>query len=212
MPNINLIAARRSEKKRLERNTRQLFFGLTAEVGALVLLASYIGARQITLRSSLGSADAKLARLQPTLGRIAEVEKATSALKPKLDTLQTAKEDTLRWRAMLQIVAQSVPSNAWLSGITSANIGDDTMISLTGTAGSQALVGETMSRLGAYPVFEKVELHYTQLLASSQKEDTTQRISFEIAAHLKPTQPAAPPAGDGKTQTAKGDGDGKPSA
>jgi Tfp pilus assembly protein PilN len=212
MPNINLIAARRSEKKRLERNTRQLFFGLTAEVAALVLLGSYIGARQITLRGALSTADAKLVQLQPTLDRIAEIEKETSALKPKLETLQTAKEDTLRWRAMLQIVAQSVPNNAWLSGITSTSIADDTTISLTGTAGSQTLVGETMSRLGAYPVFEKVDLHYTQLLASNQKDDTTQRISFEIAAHLKPTHPAAPPAGDGKTQTAKGDSNGKPSA
>ena len=58
MPNVNLIAVRRAEKKRLERNTRRLFLGLTAEVAALALVGSYLGARQIALRSSLADLNA----------------------------------------------------------------------------------------------------------------------------------------------------------
>ncbi len=201
MPNVNLIAARRAEKKRLEHNTRRLFFGLTAEVALLVVMGSYFGVRQLALRGAVSEADTQMVQLQPTLDRIAQIEKDISVLKPKLDTLASAKQDTLRWRAMLQMVSQSVPGNAWLSGIASSTTGQDTTITLTGVAGSQTLVGETMTRLGAFPVFDKVELRFTQL--ASAPGEAAQRVSFEIGAHLTSTP---------KTGERKGEGDGKPNA
>lgn len=216
MPNINLIALRRAEKKRIEQNTRRLFIGLAAEVAALVLLVSYCGARQIALRSALAEASAELQKLQPTLDLIAQIEKEAAVLKPKLDTLVSAKADTLRWRAMLQIVSQSIPSSTWLSAIASSGEGTDATITLTGTAGSQALVGETMTRLGSFPVFDKVDLRFTQM--STDATNTAQRVSFEIGAHLKSTRPAqkddpessAKQAAKGRTHGRKGGNNGKP--
>ena len=189
MPNVNLIAARRAEKKRVEQNTRRLFFGLTVEVAALVVLGSVLGVNQMKLQGDLVEADTKLLQLQPTLERIKSIETDKALLQPKLDTLVSAKTDTLRWRAMLQIVSQSVPSNAWLSGISATGTGDETNITIAGVAGSQTLVGETMTRLQSFPVFDKVDLKFTQL--SSQPEDPVQRITFEIGAHLKSNRPAA---------------------
>jgi Tfp pilus assembly protein PilN len=217
MPNVNLIAVRRAEKKRLERNARRLLLGLAAEAGVLVLLTSYVGARQLALRGALAEANGQLLKLQPTLDRIGQIEKDTAVLRPKLDTLQFAKADTLRWRAMLQIVSQSVPGNAWLSRITSVQNEDNTTITIAGTAGSQTLVGETMTRLGSFPVFDKVELAFTQL--STTPRDPVQRVSFEIGASLKSTRPAPDAAkggdaaaGGSEKQANKGGRDGEPSA
>lgn len=201
MPNINLIAARRAEKKRLIRTTRRLFLGLAVEVGAVVLLVSWIGARQIALNKSLAQANFRMTKLQPTLDRLALVEKEITALKPKLDTLETAKSDTLRWRAMLQIVSQSIPTSAWLSSIGSASVEDEATITLTGVAASQTLVGETMTRLGAFPVFDKIDLRFTQLLDRTG-DRATPRVSFEIGARLKPRRPAAAAPLDKKSEPA----------
>lgn len=190
MPNINLIATRRAEKKRLERTTRNLFFGITVEVAALLLLGSYIGAQRMALNGALSDADSKIVKLQPTINRIAQMDKDLNVLRPKLDTLETAREETQRWRAMLQIVSQSIPASAWLSGLSSTTGEGDATITLTGAAASQTIVGDTMTRLGSFPIFDNVELRFTQL-ASGQ--DAALRFNFEIGAHLKPTHPPDPP-------------------
>ena len=213
MPNVNLIAVRREEKKRLERNTSRLFLGLGVEVIAVSLMAMGLGVQQMQLRGALKEATTKRIRLQPTLDRIAAIEAEGAVLKPKLETLATAKADTIRWRAMLQIVSQSVPNSAWLTAITATGTGDESIITIAGTAGSQTLVGETMTRLQSYPVFDKVDLRFTQL--SSAPEDTFQRVSFEIGAHLRPTQAPSPEpgaAGSSSAQAQKeGEANGKPS-
>ena len=212
MPNVNLIAARRSEKKRLERTARHLFLGLTAEAAVLALLGGFLGIQQMSLRTAMTDADARLSQLQPTMDRIAQIERDTAELIPKVETLQQARTDTLRWRAMLQIVSQSVPQSVWLSGITAQTAGADATITIAGVAGSQTLVGETMTRLGSYPVFDRVDLRFTQMSApQAGVSDSAQRVAFEIGAHLRSTAPAetkpaetAPSAGGETKQVSEG--------
>ncbi|MBC8102757.1 MAG: PilN domain-containing protein [Cytophagales bacterium] len=183
MPNINLIAVRREEKKRLERITRQLFFGLAASVGVMVLLGTYLTARRFSISADLADAEAKMQKLQPTLDRIAEVEAQTNELKPKVETLQTAKTETLRWRSLFTVVSQSIPDSAWITSLSSSG-GDTGMITLNGTAASQTLVGDTMTRLGSHPVFDKIDLSFTQ--SNGQSTDLVQQVTFQINAHLRP--------------------------
>lgn len=209
MPNVNLIAARRAEKKRLERNTRRLLLGITVEGAAVAVLAMTLGVQQMQVRTALVGAEARVVRLEPALRQIEQIKADTAALQPKINTLRTARADTLRWRALLQIVSQSIPSNAYLSSITaSAPSGGDpnaadpsaaappVIVALAGTAGSQTLVGETMSRLGAYPVFDQVELRFTQLDSAAATAPLPQQsVKFEIGARLKSSAPRpAPPA------------------
>lgn len=208
MPNINLIAEKREEKKRLERITRRLFFGLAASVGAFLMLISFLGARRLSLLGEMADAESQMTRLKPTLARITEIENQTSDLTPKVDTLVTAKANTLRWRALFQVVSQSVPPSIWLSGMASQQTGtpgeENTTITLTGLAANQSLVGETMTRLGAYPLFDRVDLRFTQL--SGSPTELVQRIGFEIGAHLKPTQEKKEEVKDGEAtaKTAQG--------
>lgn len=209
MPNLNLIAARREEKKRLERNTRHLFVGLVGTVASVLVLVSALGAQRLTLKGELTQANAKMEKLKPVLDEISRIEKEAAELKPKVETLQTAKADTLRWRALYQVVSQSVPASAWLSGMSSTAQNGETTLTLTGIAPSQTLVGECMTRLGQYPVFDKVELRFTQ--TAGAPEDPVQRVNFEIGAHLTPTAPKADEKakdegskGDAKTAQASG--------
>jgi len=202
MPNINLIAARREEKKRLERTTRQLFFGLAGAVGVFVLLVLYLGARRYAMMSDLREAEARMQTLQPKLDRIAQLEKDEEAIRPKVDTLQTAKVATIRWRAVLQVISQSIPSSTWLSSLNTAIAGADTTLNLSGTSASQSLVGETMTRIGSHPLFDRVDLRFTQAIPGPPG-DPTVRVNFEIGAHLRSLTPPAPDKKDDKSGTAQ---------
>lgn len=203
MPNINLIAARREEKKKLERLTRQLFFGLAGSVGILVALGLFLTARELTMSNELSEAEARMATLQPKLDRIAQIEKDQTILQPKVQTLQDAKSETLRWRAVLQAVSQSIPGDTWLSGLSTAGNSEDTTINLAGISASQSMVGETMLRLSVHPLFDRVELKYTTT-APVTAQDPVQRVSFEIGAHLRGMPKAETKEGEGgKGETQK---------
>lgn len=198
MPNINLISARREEKKKIEQWTRRLFYGLVGSVGAFIVLASYLGIQRLAMENEQREAEAALQRLKPKLDRIAEINAAKEALVPKVNTLMQAKADTLRWRALLQVVSQSVPSDTWLTGIMASGAGDATVLRLMGSAASQSLVGETMLRLNQHPLFKKVDLNFTTGVQASPTSTIT-RYNFEIAAQLRGSvAPQAPTAKEGE--------------
>lgn len=214
MPNVNLIAERREEKKKLERTTRQLFFGFAGAVGLFASLVLYTGGKQLALHGELSDAKARMQKIQPALDRISQIEKETSEMTPKVETLQNAKISTLRWRAIFQVVSESVPPSTWLSNLsaTGNSTGDDSALHLSGMTNTQAAVGDTMTHLNAHPLFDKVDLKFTQSTPPSAT-DAIPRVSFEIEAHLRyigPPKPAAkdkdgkdiPPAAAAGTQKA----------
>ncbi len=184
MPNVNLIAERREEKKKLERTTRQLFFGCVAAAALFTCTVVYTGGRQLALRGELADANAKMQKLQPALDRIKQVEAETAIMTPKVETLQTAKLDTLRWRSIFQVVSEAVPPSTWLSNLSTTTTTDDTVLQLSGMATTQAAVGETMTHLNAHPLFDKVDLKFTQAQPITPL-DPTQRVQFNIEARLR---------------------------
>jgi Tfp pilus assembly protein PilN len=185
MPNINLIADRREEKKKLERLTRQLFFGLAGSVGALALLVIFLGTQQYSASAELNELNARMAELQPQLDRIAQTEKLTSELQPKVATLEEARDATMRYRALLQDISQAVPAGAWVTNVASSGETQDTSLRLTGTAASQTIVALAMTQLQARPTFDKVDLVSTNL-SGGQDGNSPLRYSFELNAHLRP--------------------------
>ena len=200
MPNVNLIAERREEKKKLERTTRQLFLGCAAAAGILITTVLYTGGRQLGLHSELASANARMQTLQPALDRIKAIEKDTTELTPKVETLQSAKIDTLRWRAIFQVVSESVAPTTSLSNLSATGKDDDTFLHLSGLTATQTAVGTTMTSLNNHPLFDRVDLKFTQSTQPTLT-DPNPRVSFEIEAHLRYI---GPPKSDKK------DKDGKP--
>ncbi|MDO8684939.1 MAG: PilN domain-containing protein [Armatimonadota bacterium] len=186
MPSINMIAIRRSEKKRFEANMRRLLVIILAEVVAGIILGGWFTVSMCNTRARIADLDIQLQKLRPTVRKIEDYEAATAKLRPKLELLEDAKTRTLRWRNMLAELSEVLPSDTWLTRLdTVVASGSDTtsgatMVSLNGLSASQNQIGETMLRLNAYPDFERVDLHYTQSAAVGER----QAIEFEIAAAL----------------------------
>jgi Tfp pilus assembly protein PilN len=184
MPNINLIAARRAEKKRLEKLTRNLFFGLAASVGGFIVLSSYLGLQQLAMSTQLKEAEQALERLKPKKDRVAAIEADMKVLEPKLNTLAQAKRDTLRWPALMQSISQSVPGSTWLTNV-GAQGGGDTPISLrlSGVSVSQSQAADTVLLLQKQPIFSDVSLVFTSTNPAQGTEPA--RTTFEATAVLK---------------------------
>jgi Tfp pilus assembly protein PilN len=185
MPSINMIAPRRAEKRRLERDMRRLVMVILAELVCVVALGGWVGTKLLTTRSRIGDLDVQLARLQPIVKQIEEYDSATKKLAPKLDLLNKAKDRTMRWYNTLDQLTQSLPQSTYLTRIvTKAPDRKDetgTTVNLTGISISQAKIGETMLRLSAIPDFQKVDLHYSQ----ASCVDGCPALEFEIGATMK---------------------------
>lgn len=206
MPNLNLIAARREEKKKVERITRQLFLGLAASAGLFTMTVVYTGAQQALLGSALKQADDAMANLKPIIADIKKTKEETAELTPKVDTLKSAQLNTMRWRGVLQVVSQSVPSETWLSTLQSSGSNEDATLSLSGMTTSQSRVGQMMDQLqkNRLKLFDNVTLKQTQ--NSTAPEDPIQKVSFDLSAHLTPmTAPPPPPPAPKREAQAGGD-------
>jgi Tfp pilus assembly protein PilN len=208
MPNINLIATRREEQMRLVRLTRNLFLSLAASIAGFIALALFLAAQNLTMTGDLRDTEARMSKLQPVLEQIDRIKADTDLLGPKVDTLKAAKAGITKWRAVLQVVSDAVPDNTYLSSLNATGSVDDTTISLGGISESQSVVGEMMTRLGNHPLFDRVDLHYTQAAVQAATPGATadpsqQGVQFEIAAHLRGTPTPPPPPAPDKTDGAK---------
>ena len=186
MPSINMIAPRRNEMKRLERGIHTLVLIILAELFAVLTLTAVMSARTVGTKSRTADLEAELAKLQPIVGKIEFYEKASEALQPKVELLDSARDRTMRWHHMLQALSTTMPNNTWLTRIAtvSSQQGSEsniTALSVNGISTSQNLIGETMLRLNSYKGFDKVDLHFTQRGAVGKR----QVLEFEIGAGLK---------------------------
>jgi Tfp pilus assembly protein PilN len=186
MPSINMISPRRAEKRRLESNVRRLLMVILGEVVLTIVVVTYLVTRIYSTQSQVADLSAKINQYQPTVNRIQNYEKATTELKPKLDTLNQAKSDTLLWRRVMDNLSACLPEKTWLTRLATQMPADskspDITVSLNGTSASQELVGEAMLRMQrGVRDFEKVELHFTQKsFAGAQNA-----VDFEVAAAVK---------------------------
>ncbi len=201
MPNINLIASRREEKKRLERTAGQLFIGLGSSVGVLLLLASYMAARHLSMNADMASADQRMEKIQPTLDEIERIKKETDDLVPKVEQLETAKLQTLRWQAVFLALSRTTPRNTWLSQV-SAGEGDTPSVTIQGQTENQHQVADMNEALQREDVFANVEIKGTNAVnvtlpgkGTTAPPEQLQRIQFDLTAQLKPIQKPEPPAG-----------------
>ena len=194
MPSINMIAARRSEKKRLETNVRRLLAVIVAEIVVGVLLGSVFTIKILNTRARIADLNVDLARLQPTVTKIENYEKLTAKLGPKLDVLSDAKTQTLRWYNLMGEMTEALPPETWLTRIATVSktqTQEETgtapagiAVNFNGMSVNQNKVGDAMLNLNSYPDFERVDLNFTQKAAVGK----LQTIEFEIAVLLKSDQ------------------------
>lgn len=187
MPSINMIAPRRVEKIRLERDIRRLVIVVLAEVVVALVIGGWVCAKIFTTKNHIADIDVEMGRLRPVVMEIEDYNRKSTALAPKLKLLNEAKDCTMRWYNVLDKLTQSMPDSTYLTKVSTGTARPDdpaVNINVNGVSATQAKVGETMLRLQAIPEFEKVDLHFTQ------KSSLGSALDFEIAAAMKSNEPA----------------------
>ncbi len=203
MPSINMIAQRREEKRRQEKNARTLLYSIAGEIGVVTAVAFVLTARILVAQGHLGDLSSQLAKLKPQVAQIQALRAQTAALQPKVDTLDGAKADTLFWYNNFYAVTDSLPPKIWLvslgtgsgGGAAAATVtpgstsGSDPILNLSGVALSETVVGQSMLRMNQSPRLDHVDLSFVQ----SQKIGNMDAVSFQMTVHLKPEAGAATP-------------------
>lgn len=197
MPSINMITARRAERKRLEKLIRVALVVIFCEAVLVLLVFGFMATRLLTASWAIDRLDRKLEELEPTVTAMKEYESGLEELKPRLDLLELSKSETLLWYDVLRDLGWSMPESTWLNSLTAVKTQPEgspeqssqrpppiTTITLRGVTVSQRLVGEAMLRLNQFPEFQKVDLNYTQK-GTDAELDT---LEFQIAALLRPTE------------------------
>ena len=196
MPNINLIAARRQEKRRMEKLTRQLFFALSRTVAGFVAVTSYFITQRFALVGDMAEADTRMSKLQPKLLEIDRIKKETAEKQPKVETLEKARYETLRWTMLFQSVSLSLPPDVWLTSL-GAPEGDAIVVTLAGSAPSQIVAAQVVQNLLKQPLFDQVEI------PSVNRNDLDKRVMFQILAHIRPLEIPKPPEPPAEKKTAQ---------
>mgnify|MGYP001118829796 CR=1 FL=1 len=192
MPSINMIAARGAERKRLEKFICITLLVILCEVAATLFIFGFMTTRIYTANCQLRDLDKRLTKIKPTVDKIRSYEAELTKLQPKLDLLASSREQTLVWYSLLQNLAYSMPEKTWLSAVSTSRVqtsttsadnqqSPPTTVSLRGISTSQALIGDTMLRLSQLPVFERVDLDYTQ----NSPGRAVDCLEFQLTAKMK---------------------------
>lgn len=203
MPSINMIAQRREEKRRQEKNARKLLYTIAGEIGAVTAAAFVLTARILVAQGHIGDLSDQLAKLKPQVAQIQALQAQTAALQPKVETLDGARADTLFWYNNFYAVTDSLPPKTWLISLGTGSAGSgaagavmpgtasgtDPVLNLSGIALSEAVVGQSMLRMNQSPRLDHVDLSFVQ----SQKIGKLDAVSFQMTVHLKPEAGAATP-------------------
>jgi len=188
MPVINLIEQELQHRQRLERRIRLLgliWFSLMALGGAgWAALILYAG----TLQLQRARMEEEIIRLTPTMRAVQQTQLQLNALQPKISTLRAARQETGRWRSILQHLSQHTPPSCYLVSVEFGKRNDPKKpmeIVIKGIASNQQAVGDFMLRLNQHADLEKVRLDYTQ--ERSMTDEAISAVEFQITAEVKGT-------------------------
>ena len=118
MISINMISARRAEQLRMRRWVKALGLSVVVAGAATLALNVFVRAQIFGTGAALYRVERDLSRLKPALDRLAQVEQARLALKPKLTVLSKAQGDTMKWYDVLLSLKRTVPNQAWLTSLS----------------------------------------------------------------------------------------------
>jgi Tfp pilus assembly protein PilN len=178
---INLIAARRAERKKREL-IRAVLLRSMAGVGVAGLLASAFMTFSIQIvNNRIDDVTQQTAMLQDTVTQVERLQASMGALQPRVATLLKAQNATNRWRAVLQEISVALPEKTWITSFASQSGASDGF-TITGQSVSQNQVGKAMMRLGTQDYIKEVSLQYTQAAGKSNS------VTFALTGALEPLE------------------------
>lgn len=178
---INLIAARRAERKKREMIRAVLLRSMVGVGAAGIFTAAFMTVSIQVVNSRIEDVSQQTAMLQDTVTTVEQLQSNMSALQPRVATLMKAQNATNRWRAILQEISVSLPEKTWITSFASQKGATDGF-TVTGQSISQNQVGKAMMRLGTQAYIKEVTLQYTQA-ANSQKG-----VTFALNGALDPME------------------------
>lgn len=190
MPSVNMIAAKRAEKKKLEEHVRIALITVLGLIAIAIGILSFMTARVYGTTHAIRNVDEELRKIQPTVEKIKDYEAQINELMPRLNLLTESRDQTLLWYRVLQNMSYSMPEQTWLTSMATkvtSTAGTDgktdqiTVVDLKGLSSSQRLVGEAMLRLNQAPDLDGVDLVYTQIGSATGLNV----LDFNITAKLK---------------------------
>jgi Tfp pilus assembly protein PilN len=177
---INLIAARRAERRKLEL-IRAVMVRAMLGIAAATTLGAVVMTFQVqTVKSRIDDVNQQTAALQDTVSRVELLQAQMGALQPRVATLLKAQNSTNRWRAVLEEISISLPEKTWITSFASQAGADG--FTITGQSASQNEVGKAMMRLGTQAYIKDVNLQYTQSAAKSGS------VTFALSGGLHPLE------------------------
>jgi Tfp pilus assembly protein PilN len=208
MPNINLIAVRRQAQKKIEQLSRSLFIGLITSLGIVGVLGTYLAAQSFSLTNEKRELEISLSKLKPVLDEIKSYEEQRDQMTPKVETLEVAQVETLRWCAYLQAIADAIPRGAWLNSMSATvtpNPEEPAHIKLSGVAANDALVSETLMNLkNKAPLLQDTTMPGRRDLPPANGGTIVGK-AFEIETNLAPVvQPTPEPTKKNKENKTSG--------
>ena len=184
MPVVNIIAAQIEELRRETSRKRFFYWLLIGELIVLGLGGSVMLTKWLLVQGKLTSIRVEREAVEPRINEIRKINSQIDQLQPKLDTLNVARYNTRQWYEAIVNASRSLPANVWLNSLTSTDGADGkaAVITITGSAAEQQLVGDMMLQMNKK--FPKVELHFTQ----QRKTQKDTLVDFEIGGELMPLQ------------------------
>jgi len=188
MPSINIIAERRTEKRRQEKNIQRLIYGIVAEFGIVLIVSSVMVGRVVSTRNHISDLDDQIKSLQAKVDEIRKLQNDTAAHAPQVAALRMARNSTLYWYTAIEKVSASLPAKAWLTSVsTTGQLGgqgdeNPAKLNVAATATDQYVVGDTMLKLNTYPMFGQV------LLSAASQNQIAKHVfvSYQLIVDIKP--------------------------
>lgn len=183
---INLIAARRAERRKMELIRGGMLRGMVGVVlmTAIVALVASLGMTRTAIR--IRDVDVQTSLLQDSVDKVNALQASIKTLEPRVNTLVQAQNSTDRWRGVLQAVSASMPDKTWVTSFQSKEPTKDKSDSftLTGETVTQDRIGRAMLKLHRTTFVDRVDITF-----ASQRQQG-KGINFELAAVLKPLEGA----------------------
>jgi Tfp pilus assembly protein PilN len=190
MPFVNLIKEDRLAAAARERQVR-MFVLLCVAIGGV----SFLGAGFFTFEAGRQKArvvalEKALEDAKPYMKQVEANHTEIAKLEPKIATLTSAQDATLRWSRILEHLHSNMPEGVWLTGVTCQRQTADApvSVSLKGLSTTQEAVGYLILRIDTSKDIEKPELVFTQ----ERLTEKGKALEFEVKGVLGGTEPEKP--------------------
>lgn len=178
---INLIAARRAERRKREMMRAVLVRAMAGTAVAALTAVLFMTISIQRTNARIADVDTQIQLLDESVTQVEHLQAQLTALAPRVTTLVDAQNATNRWRAAMQEVSMSLPDKTWITSFQSKS-GQGEGFVVTGRTVNQERVGRTMLKMNKTSNLENVDLNFTQ---NAQEGNA---INFEVTGSLAGTK------------------------